>query len=235
MRHLNAIGKLAILVNSLEFAMRISTIGFLVIILLAMTQTTLALIITSPKDGSTFKVGDTVKLVAELTPGSQDDLKIGFVDFFFSKGFNPHCPEEISTHPRYECSFTIPVGSPRAVRISAVGETVDGAISAPEIAINILLSSSVVLQDLKSFTGNKLYLVRLGQNAQLYITGTYSDGIEREHWLASTGTTYLSSNDKIATVNADGLVTAIAAGNAQITVSNGSKKLVVNVIVKPKQ
>ena len=208
-------------------------ICFLIIFILAIAQTGEALVITSPKDGATFKAGDTVKLVAELSPGSQEDMDIGYVDFFFSKGFNPNCPKEISTHPRYECNFTIPKGSPQVIEISAVGTTVDSAIASPWIAIYVPLPSTVVLQKMKSFTGDRIYFFQLGQNKRLYIQGIYSDGVVREIWLAKTGTTYTCSNEKVVTVDADGLATAKGAGMAQITVKNGDKKLVLDAIVQP--
>jgi len=188
------------------------------------------LIITSPKNGDTFKEGDTVKLVAEL---SNDDPEILYVDFDVTKGLD-HCPTGLTTHPRYECSFKIPPGSPQIIEISATGKKVYGAISSPWISIKVILPPNITLQQLQSFTGNRLFFSRLNENHQIYLKGIFSDGVKRDVWSASTGTTYNSSDEKVVTVNSDGLVTAKGPGKASITAVNGDKELFLYAIVKPK-
>lgn len=193
-----------------------------------------ALVITSPNEGDTFKEGDIVKLVAELSPNAPEDRKIGYVTFVVTKGID-NCPFKISTHPRYECTFTIPPGSPQTIKISAMGKLQYGALSAPEVTIYITLPSNIILQQLKSFTGNRLFFSQIGENEQLYITGIYSDGVKRELWMAKTGTTYISSDEKIAVVDSNGLVTAIGVGSTKITIKNGDKQIIVDVVVKQKK
>ncbi|TAN41048.1 MAG: hypothetical protein EPN25_05665 [Nitrospirae bacterium] len=211
--------------------MKVKLISFVSFFLLFAVQNVLALVITSPKNGSTYKTGDTVKVVAELSQGSDYD-KILWVDFLISEGLNESCPKEIATHPRYECTFTITQYSPQIIIITALGKTVDSAVVSPTITISVPLPSSVTLQSLKSFTGNRQFFSQIGDHNQLYIVGTYSDAIERDIWLAEKGTTYISSNEKVVTVNVNGLITATGAGKAQITVKNGSKKLVIDAIVQ---
>lgn len=213
--------------------MKLKTTFITVLLLLAVSQSSLALVIISPKNGDTFKEGDTVKIVAEISPESSEDRKIGYVSFSVTKGLD-NCPDEIITHPRYECSFVIPPGSPRVIKIGAEGVTTDGTIDSPWVTIYISLPSTVILQKLKSFTGNRMFFSQLGENSQLYIVGAYSDGVERELQKSQTGTTYTSSNENVVTVNADGLATARTAGRASITVTNGDKKLLIDVIVEPK-
>lgn len=210
--------------------MRIKRVLIVGLILISMAKTGFALVITSPKNGDNFKEGDIVKVVAEKTP---DDPKFAFVYFVLTGGLG-NCPERITTHPRYECSFTIPAGSPRSINVSAVAVTASQPVTSPDITISVALPSSISLQELKLFTGNTIYFFKLGQNKKLEIEGSYSDGLDRDLRLGQTGTTYASSNENIVKVNADGLATAIATGNAQITVRNGVKKLVLDVVVKPK-
>lgn len=206
-------------------------IGFIFLVfLLSINQQALALVITSPNNGDIFKEGDTVKIVAEL---SNDDPEIFYVDFNVTKGLD-HCPNEIATHPRYECNFIIPSGSPQLIKISAIGKKEYGAISSPWISINVILPHTVNLQQLKSFAGNTLFFFRLGQNNQIYLKGLFSDGVERDLELASTGTTYTSNNENIAIVSSDGLVTAKGSGKAQVTVRNNDKTLVLDVKIEIK-
>jgi hypothetical protein len=139
--------------------MRIKKIRFMSLgLILLMAQTSQALVIISPRSGDSFKEGDTVKVVAEKTI---DDPKFAFVYFVVTGGLD-NCPERIITHPRYECSFLIPLGSPRSINISAVAVTANQPVTSPDIAISVVLPSSISLKGLRSFTGNTFYFYQLG-------------------------------------------------------------------------
>ncbi len=56
--------------------------------------------------------------------------------------------------------------------------------------------------------------LRPGETEQLSVTGAFSDGSNRE---ITTGVTWRSSAPELATVSEGGLVTAVAAGRAEIT------------------
>src|SRR5574340_363670 len=131
--------------------MKIKVISFVGLFLLVAIQNVLALVITSPKNGSTYKVGDTVKVIAELSNTSADD-EIGYVDFLISGGLSDSCPKKIATHPRYECTFVIPKNSRESIIITALGMTVGNPVVSPAITIFVPLPSSVTLQELKSST-----------------------------------------------------------------------------------
>jgi hypothetical protein len=59
-------------------------------------------------------------------------------------------------------------------------------------------------------------LGQIGQTAQLTASARYPDGSIRDVAAAGTGTKYVVSNPAIATVTADGLVTALASGTALV-------------------
>ncbi len=59
----------------------------------------------------------------------------------------------------------------------------------------------------------------VGGTQQLTVTGTYSDASTKT---VTTGLTFTSGNTAVATVSGTGLVTAVAAGTAQITVTDTS-------------
>lgn len=201
-------------------------------LLLALASDVFALIITSPHDGDTFKEGDVVHFTAELTP--ETDKAVRYVRLMvYGIPRSSSCDQEIRTHPKYECDFTIPMGSPNSIKLNAHIVSTNGVIEAPEVTVNVVLPSSVVLKSLRLVGGNTVFLYGTNSLEQLHIVGHFSDGNDRNLWLRTSGTKYASSDTKIITVDDDGLVTSIANGNAQITVTNGDNKLIVNAIVKP--
>src|SRR5439155_19188584 len=54
----------------------------------------------------------------------------------------------------------------------------------------------------------------------LLVTGTYPDSSTRDVTAASTGTNYTTSNPTIATVDANGLVTAVTSGTVVLQATN---------------
>ena len=194
--------------------------------------------IVSPKNGDTFKEGETVKFVAESSgdPTGQiyrvSLLALADQVMGVQPQLEPGC-FEITTHPRYSCRFTIPYESTKTIVLSAIGKTPTGAVMSPEVVINVVFPANAVLQQLKSTGTVFLYGTSgLGSLDALHIVGKYSDGHERDLRQGSTGTRYSSSDPKIVTVDADGLVTAHSLGNAQIIVINSDKQIAITVIVK---
>jgi hypothetical protein len=92
----------------------------------------------------------------------------------------------------------------------------NGAVNLPPI---ILGSATQIPVSLKlapvpiSFTG-------LGQISQLIVTATYPDNSTQDVTPGSAGTNYTTSNPAIATVSANGLVTAVASGTVVIQATN---------------
>ncbi len=72
----------------------------------------------------------------------------------------------------------------------------------------------------------------VGATTQLTVTASYASGSPQNITQASTGTQYNISNTAIATVSANGLVTAVATGNAVIqAVNEGSQGLIMIQVV----
>src|SRR5579875_1138794 len=59
-----------------------------------------------------------------------------------------------------------------------------------------------------------------GQTAQLGVTATYPDGSTKDVTPSASGTNYTISNPAIATITADGLVTAVSSGTVVIQANN---------------
>src|SRR5579885_973350 len=65
-------------------------------------------------------------------------------------------------------------------------------------------------------TASTTTLNQSGQAVQLTVTATFSDGSTQNITASSNGTQYRSSNSAVASVNANGLVTAVGSGTAII-------------------
>ena len=66
---------------------------------------------------------------------------------------------------------------------------------------------------------------------QIQVKGTLSDGMLVDLTPASSGTTYISSNPSVISVSADGLVRAIGAGKANVSIKNSGKTAVATITV----
>lgn len=71
-----------------------------------------------------------------------------------------------------------------------------------------------------SVTAPSPHLSTAGQTVQLSVTATFSDASTQDFTAGTAGTTYQTTNPKVATVSADGLVTAVGSGRALVTALN---------------
>jgi len=93
---------------------------------------------------------------------------------------------------------------------------VNGAVNLPAIILGATTQIPVSL----GITPATLSFTAAGQTAQLVVTATYPDGATGNVTAAGAGTNYTTSNPAIATVDANGLVTAVASGTVVIQVTN---------------
>jgi DNA-binding beta-propeller fold protein YncE len=82
-----------------------------------------------------------------------------------------------------------------------------------------------------SLTAPATMLTQVGQTTQLLAAATYAGGSTQNITAASTGTQYQVSNPAIATVSADGLVTAVSSGNVLIQAHNEGAQGIINIQV----
>jgi hypothetical protein len=76
-------------------------------------------------------------------------------------------------------------------------------------------------------------LTEIGARTQVRVTATLANGNEQDVTPRISWTTYRSSNPGIATVDGDGLVTAVAAGSVFVTATNEGAATVTRIIVSP--
>jgi len=96
---------------------------------------------------------------------------------------------------------------------------------------NIELSDSEPIADGMSIAAPTTVLTEIGQTMQLSVAANLPDGGTRDVTGSAAGTNYSSSNAKVATVSADGLVTAVMSGLSMISASNEGALAIIRVFV----
>lgn len=99
--------------------------------------------------------------------------------------------------------------------------TATNGILSDSITITVSTSAAAILESIE-ITNEDFSLTASGATRQLSVLGHYSDGGTQDVTSSASGTTYVSSNPAVATVSAEGLVTAAANGHAVITATNSS-------------
>lgn len=118
--------------------------------------------------------------------------------------------------------------------IIALGIDNNGDYDLQKRVINVVPSQDSSIQSIRvsSDSGDTdLLISQLSVPQPLKVSGVYSDGVERDVTAADTGTSYGTSDSSVALVDAEGGVTAVANGAADITVMNGTATAKVSVLV----
>ncbi len=121
-------------------------------------------------------------------------------------------------NPPYTAVFTVPTDTYDTFLISALGEGTDGYLYAASVSLSV--NSAAVLQKV-DVTPQSLYL-DLGQELDISVTGTYSDGTVRSLSSSTQGTVYKSGDENILSVSVNGTVTPHAIGVGFVLVSPAS-------------
>ena len=103
----------------------------------------------------------------------------------------------------------------------------NGIVNLPRIVLGAVtpIPASLVL------TPAPVLFSGIGQTSQLIATATYADGSTRNVAAGEHGTDYTTSNSSIVSVNADGLLTAVASGTVVIQAINEGTPGMVTVTV----
>lgn len=130
----------------------------------------------------------------------------------------------------FQVQITVPAGYLGPFAVTAFGvDTASQLVGSNTVTLQI--GTSATLQQIAVQPGSVL-LTALGTSYSLTATGTYSDSVVRQ--LSGTGLlTFTSSNTEVATVSADGTVTAVAPGYSTITAARGSLQTSVSITVNP--
>lgn len=141
------------------------------------------------------------------------------------------------TAPPYEGYLQIPADSAGSIEVDVWVESSnpanDHVAGEAEFTLNVVLGggplqlaapANVSLEYQSSIEGE--------DTEQLFVDGIYADGIKRNLSSAALGTTYVSTNPSVATVDANGKVQAQGAGFAFITIENAGIRTYTGVKVQ---
>ena len=186
--------------------------------------------ISSLVDGQVFHTGDTIQVT--VVPNAGTTLSQVLIE----AGNSPRdLGSALVTQAPYSASFTVTANALGTVPITVTAKDNAGNVCTVTetvlVQTNATLNSMSIFADLAAPSGAAL-LTSQGSTNSLTVTGTFSDATQSDVTAAVLGTTYASSAPTIATVSADGVLTALAEGSATITVTNGSVVATKNVIVQ---
>jgi hypothetical protein len=128
----------------------------------------------------------------------------------------------------FEVSFKIRTGSSGTADVTVSDLLViDDSTNEITVATD---NGVVTIVTLSSITVDAVDPIIVGGSSQIKVTANYSDGTNED---VTSSASYDSSADSFATVSTSGLVSAVAVGSADITVTYGGKEDTVTVTVSP--
>jgi hypothetical protein len=134
------------------------------------------------------------------------------------------------TSPPFTANLTVPADAVQEFSVIAIAENAlrEIAVSNPlpfPVNVNATLTGIELFAD-------RLYLQRLGQQAVVSVAGNFSDSVQRLLTGGALGTTYLTNDATVATVSAEGIVTAVGEGVAAIIARHGGFEVSLGVFVE---
>lgn len=130
----------------------------------------------------------------------------------------------------YELQLRVPKDALGHVRLVATAfDALGRRAAATDIGVRAITPAT--LDELRVLTQDPV-LFGAGSRRQLLVQGRYSDGVIRDLSASALGTEYRSVDSSVASVSADGLITAGAPGTTTIVVQNGGRQDSVTVTVR---
>ena len=169
-----------------------------------------ALQITVPVNGTVVTPGQTLSVTVTSPNGTS-------FDNFYVIADAPLGSSTTASSAPAQVSFTIPADiAPGAYSLTAVGTTAAGSHVESD-SVDIQVERPDAPLSLDSLISNVMFQ-RTSESIPLIVLGTYQDGsvLDVTH---STHVSFSSSNTAVATVDSQGIVTAVAVGRTYITVS----------------
>ncbi len=175
--------------------------------------------IVQPADGATVTTGEVVT----VTVRPDSDLAIERL-MLTSLGDL----QELA-NPPWTFDLTLPDSVVGPFPIVATGKDATGNLYTARIQLNVVAPSP--LRTL-SITPSNVMLTRVDLPQSLAVVGNYEDGARRDLTGATIGTRYTTRDTSVATVDADGRITAVGNGNTRIGITHGSVSAEIPVVVR---
>ncbi len=170
--------------------------------------------IVSPTEGQVFEPGDTFNVLVEITDPSFLSVVEGSIPYIgaFSDEEAP-----------YELTVTVPERASGKLEVKANGLTYDGSRffihDAQPVTIIVRRSTPPDRLSVEESEDLRIPSPWPELKDRVSVKGIY-DGVEVDLNPSVTGTTYVSSDTNIVTVDSEGVLTAVAHGRAVITTEN---------------
>ena len=182
--------------------------------------------IVSPKDGEVVPIGSELVVQVQASPG--DDI---------DRVYLSHSDEHMKYNDKtgfFEQRIKLRGDALGPVPIEVRSQNSKGVISTAHVTVHVNLPPVLPLISLRIHAEQrKLVLEVIGEKRDLQVIGEFPDGTVRIISRSVFGTTYQSRNDKVASVDANGVVTAVGAGETTIVVRNGERETQAKVVVRP--
>ena len=183
--------------------------------------------IVSPKDGAEIPIGSEV--VIQVQPSTDDDI----VRVYMSGSEEAMKYNDKTGH--FEQRVKLRGDEFGSIPVEVVSINSKNVISTAAVHVNVQLPPVLPLISLRVHAEQrKLVMEGIGEQQNLQVIGEFPDGTVRIISAKSYGTTYVSQNPAIATVDANGIVTAVSLGATVIVVRNGESETQAKVIVRQK-
>jgi hypothetical protein len=134
-------------------------------------------------------------------------------------------------------SVTVPADALGRMRLLAVGEVVSGRMESHEEFDEVLLTvgTTAELQAIEFGVEKPWRLTPVGKRISVPAVGQFSDGVSRPLSGPGTGSRFRSSDERVVSVDGNGVVQVTGAGRATLAVENGGKTGTVELIVEVDQ
>ena len=199
---------------------RIGTLGWMFFALFGLLNAQPTLQITSPTDGTIVFAGESVTVTVAASGGVFQQVYI--------VGYEPIGVTQPLAAPPYQFTISIPDSIPPGeYLLTAHGYTAPGHGARSE-SVHIVVERPAGPISLRAEPS--LLHLSLGHKGYLRVVGVFGDGSTTD-LTKSSRTMYTSDHVDVATVQAQGIVTAVAPGTARIIIANGKAKIEVPVTV----
>ena len=183
--------------------------------------------IVSPKDGAEIPIGSEV--VIQVQPSTDDDI----VRVYMSGSEEAMKYNDKTGY--FEQRVKLRGDEFGSIPVEVVSINSKNVISTAAVHVNVQLPPVLPLISLRVHAEQrKLVMEGIGEQQNLQVIGEFPDGTVRIISAKLYGTTYVSQNPAIATVDANGIVTAVSLGATVIVVRNGESETQAKVIVRQK-
>jgi hypothetical protein len=218
---------------------RIASVVFLLIWSGLGGQSLWALTLTSPSQGAIAQAGHPTAVAVSV--GKEFNLRT--IHYYW---YRPD-EEPLASHHAHPAAFKpigdgspfvgtviVPADALGTMRLLAVGEVVRGRLDSHEEFDEVLVTveTTAELQTIEVAAEKPWKFQQVGRRIVVPVIGQFSDGVWRPLSGPSTGSRFRSSDERIVSVDAMGVLQVIGGGKAILTVENSERTGAIEVIVQ---